>query len=184
MQRYDFVMNEQIRATEVRVIDSMGGQVGVLTRDAALAMAQEQEKDLILVTAQATPPVVKIIEASKHKYQQEQRQQEVRKASKTGEIKELRLSPFIAAGDLESRTKRVREFLEDGHKVRLMLRFKGREITKKEFGHDVMDKLYQAVSDVAQIETAPKLAGKMLMMQLMPGKKKKEGGAAEPSSAQ
>lgn len=167
-------MNEQIRSAEVRVIDSKGNQIGVLSRDAALAMAEEQEKDLILVTAQANPPVAKIIEASKHKYQQEQRIQEVRKSSKVGEIKELRLSPFIAAGDLESRTKRVREFLEDGHKVRLMLRFKGREITKKEFGHDVMDKLYQAVSDVGQIETPAKLNGKMLMMQLMPAKKKKE----------
>jgi translation initiation factor IF-3 len=167
-------MNEQIRAVEVRVIDSKGNQIGVLSRDAALAMAEEQEKDLILVTAQANPPVAKIIEASKHKYQQEQRIQEVRKSSKVGEIKELRLSPFIAAGDLESRTKRVREFLEDGHKVRLMLRFKGREITKKEFGHDVMDKLYQAVSDVGQIETPAKLNGKMLMMQLMPAKRKKE----------
>lgn len=167
-------MNEQIRAVEVRVIDSKGNQIGVLSRDAALAMAEEQEKDLILVTAQANPPVAKIIEASKHKYQQEQRIQEVRKSSKVGEIKELRLSPFIASGDLESRTKRVREFLEDGHKVRLMLRFKGREITKKEFGHDVMDKLYQAVSDVGQIETPAKLSGKMLMMQLMPAKKKKE----------
>lgn len=167
-------MNEQIRPGEVRVIDSFGEQVGVYSRDEALSLARQQDKDLILVTAQANPPVVKIIEASKHKYQQEQRQQEVRKASKGTEIKELRLSPFIAAGDLESRTKRVREFLEDGHKVRLMLRFKGREITKKEFGHDVMDKLYQGVADIAQKETEPKLNGKMLMMQLMPAKKKKE----------
>lgn len=167
-------MNEQIRATEVRVIDSLGNQVGVLSRDTALDMARQEDKDLVLVTAQSNPPVVKIIEASKHKYQQEQRQQEVRKASKGSEIKELRLSPFIASGDLDSRTKRVREFLEDGHKVRLMLRFKGREITKKEFGHDVMDKVYQAVADIATRETEPKLSGKMLMMQLMPGKKKKE----------
>ncbi len=166
-------MNDQIRATEVRVIDSRGNQVGVLSRDTALAMAQEEGKDLVLVTAQANPPVVKIIEASKHKYQQEQRQQEVRKASKVGEIKELRLSAFIASGDLESRIKRIREFLEDGHKVRLLLRFKGREITKKEFGNDVMDKVVAAVSDVGQVETPAKLNGKMLSMQLMPAKKKK-----------
>lgn len=172
-------MNEQIRAHEVRVIDSHGEQVGVLSRDTALQMAREQDSDLVLITAQANPPVVKIIEASKHKYQQEQREQEVRKASKGSELKELRLSPFIASGDLDSRIKKVRGFLEDGHKVRLMLRFKGREITKKDFGFDVMEKVYEAVSDVATRETEPKLAGKTLMMQLMPSKKKKEASAVE-----
>lgn len=154
-----------------------------MSRDAALRIAQDEGKDLILISAQANPPVTKLIEASKFKYQQQQRAQEVRKLSKPSEIKELRLSPFIAAGDLEARTKRVREFLEDGDKVRLLLRFKGREITKKEYGENVMNKVFEAVSDIATIETAPKLMGKMMTMQLQPAKKgKKEASSDSPAT--
>ncbi len=165
-------MNEDIRASEVRVLTDRGEQVGVMTRDEAIHLAEEQGKDLILMVAQAEPPVVKIIEESKHKYQMQQLKQKQRMSGKVSEIKELRLSPFIADGDLQARTKRVREFLEDGDKVRLLLRFRGREITKKEFGENVLNKLYDGVSDIARIEIQPKLQGKVMTMQLMPEKKK------------
>lgn len=154
------------------MIDEKGEQLGVLSRAAALQLAQERETDLIIIAPQAQPPVAKLIEESKYKYQQQQRKQEVRKLSKGGDIKEMRLSPFIASGDLESRIKRAQEFLEDGDKVRFLLRFKGREITKKEFGENVMHKVIDALQDVAQVETEPKLQGKVLSMQLMPAKKK------------
>lgn len=157
----------------MRVIDEKGEQVGVLSTQAAIDLAKEREKDLILIAPQASPPVAKIIEESKYKYQQQQRKQEVRKASKASDIKEVRLSPFIATGDLESRIKRAKSFLEDGDKVRFLLRFKGREITKKEFGENVMDKVIESLEEVSQVETAPKLQGKVLSMQLMPAKKKK-----------
>ena len=165
-------MNEDIRASEVRVLSDRGEQVGVMSTAEAIRLAEEQEKDLILIVAKAEPPVVKIIEESKHKYQVQQLKQKQRMSGKGSEIKELRLSPFIAEGDLMARTKRVRQFLEDGDKVRLLLRFRGREITKKEFGENVLHKLYDAVSDVARIEIEPKLQGKVMTMQLMPEKKK------------
>ncbi|MCD8484250.1 translation initiation factor IF-3 [Candidatus Woesebacteria bacterium] len=165
-------MNEDIRASEVRVLTDRGDQIGVMSKEEAIRMAEEQEKDLILIVATAKPPVVKIIEESKHKYQQQQQKQKQRVSGKGSEIKELRLSPFIAEGDLLARTKRVRKFLENGDKVRLLLRFRGREITKKEFGENVLNKVYEAVEDVARIEIEPKLQGKVMTMQLMPEKKK------------
>ncbi len=165
-------MNEDIRANEVRVLSDRGEQIGVMPKDEAIRLAEEQEKDLILIVAKAQPPVAKIIEESKHKYQQQQQKQKQRQSGKGSEIKELRLSPFIAEGDLLARTKRVRKFLEGGDKVRLLLRFRGREITKKEFGENVLNKIYEAVEDVARIEMEPKLQGKVMTMQLMPEKKK------------
>lgn len=180
----DFTANQDIRAQEMRVIDEHGGQLGVMTREEALRMAEQNQKDLVLIAAQANPPVVKLIDISKHKYQLQQRKDEVRKLSKPTEIKELRLSPFIAQGDLEARIKRVREFLEDNDKVRLLLRFKGREITKKEFGEQVLRKVFQAVEDIAQIEVDAKLQGKMMTMQIMPAKKKKAVDDVTPSSTE
>lgn len=139
-----------------------------MSKQAALQMAEEQNKDVVLISATANPPVAKLIEYSKHKYQQQQKKQEEKRATKKSDIKELRLSPFIAEGDLQSRIDRVREFLEDGFKVRLHVRFKGRQITKKDFGQDVLDKIFAAVTDIGQVEIAPKMQGKMLSGQLMP----------------
>ena len=139
-----------------------------MSKQAALALAEEQNKDVVLIAANANPPVAKLIEYSKHKYQQQQKKQEEKRATKKSDIKELRLSPFIADGDLQSRIDRVREFLEDGFKVRLHVRFKGRQITKKDFGQDVLNKIFEAVSDIGQIEIEPKMQGKMLSGQLMP----------------
>ncbi len=137
-------------------------------------MAEEQDKDIILIAATAKPPVAKLIQISKHKYQQQQKRQEEKRATKKSDIKELRLSPFIADGDLESRIDRVREFLEDGFKVRLHVRFKGRQITKKDFGMDVLTRIFDAVNDIGQVEIEPKMQGKMLTGQLMPAPKTKK----------
>jgi len=167
-------MNESIRAPELRVISETGEQIGVMSKTAALQLSEQENKDLIIIASQATPPVAKLIQYSKFKYQQQQKKQEEKRASKKSEIKELRLSPFIAEGDLNSRIDRVREFLEDGFKVRLHVRFKGREITKKDFGYEVMHKVIEAISDVGQVEIEPKISGKMLTGQLMPGVKKSQ----------
>lgn len=167
-------MNEMITAPQVRVINHRGEQVDVMDTQVALAMAESEGKDLIMIADKANPPVVKLIELSKFRYQEQQKhQEEVKKASKGSGMKELRLSPFIAAGDLESRINRVREFLEDGHKVRLHVKFKGREITKQEFGSVVLQKIFDAVADVGKVEMEPKLTGKFMTAQLMPSGKKK-----------
>jgi translation initiation factor IF-3 len=165
-------MNQQIRAAEVRLISDTGEQIGVVSKSQALQLADEQDKDVILIAPTAQPPVAKLIQYSKFKYQQQQKKQEEKRASKKSDIKELRLSPFIAEGDLDSRIERVREFLDDGFKVRLHVRFKGREITKKEFGQDVISRVISAVSDISAVEMEPKMQGKMMSAQIMPTGKK------------
>ena len=165
-------MNQQIRAAEVRLISDTGEQIGVVSKSQALQLADEQDKDVILIAPTAQPPVAKLIQYSKFKYQQQQKKQEEKRASKKSDIKELRLSPFIAEGDLDSRIERVREFLDDGFKVRLHVRFKGREITKKEFGQDVISRVISAVSDISAVEMEPKMQGKMMSARIMPTGKK------------
>lgn len=165
-------MNQQIRAAEVRLISDTGEQIGVVSKSQALQLADEQDKDVILIAPTAQPPVAKLIQYSKFKYQQQQKKQEEKRASKKSDIKELRLSPFIAEGDLDSRIERVREFLDDGFKVRLHVRFKGREITKKEFGQDVISRVISAVSDISAVEMEPKMQGKMMSAQIIPTGKK------------
>lgn len=176
MQEYQprVPMNEGIRATEVRVIDQHGQQLGVMSRQEALELAERELKDLVLIADKAEPPVVKLIEFSKFKYQQQQKKQEEKKGTKGNVIKELRLTPFIAAGDLESRINRIREFLEEGNKVRLQMKFKGREITKQDFGTNVFQKIFTAVAEVGRVESEPKLLGKFMTAQLTPTGKKKD----------
>src|SRR5690606_23619789 len=161
-------MNQQIRAPEIRLITETGELIGVVSKSEALQMADEQDKDVILIAPNAQPPVAKLIQYSKFKYQQQQKKQEEKRSSKKSDIKELRLSPFIAEGDLDSRIERVREFLEDGFKVRLHVRFKGREITKKDFGQDVISRVITAVADISSVEMEPKMQGKMMSAQIMP----------------
>lgn len=138
----------------------------------AIAMAEDEEKDVILIAPKAKPPVAKLIEYSKHKYQQQQKRQQQKKNNRKTDIKELRLSPFIAEGDLDSRIEKVRDFLTNGYKVRLHVRFKGRQITRKEFGFDVVNKVISAVSEEGQVEMEPKMQGRMLTCQLMPATNK------------
>lgn len=142
--------------------------------------ARQAEKDLVLVTAAANPPVAKIIELAKYKYQVQQKEAENRKRSKSQDLKEVRFTPFLSQGDFDSKLKKVQQFLKDGDKVRLSLQFKGRAITKKEFGFDVFARVFAATSDIASVEVEPKLMGKKLLAQLMPSKKK----AAQPTEEQ
>jgi translation initiation factor IF-3 len=171
----DFIKaNHHIRFPQVRVLTEKGEAIGVMSSAEALRKAQEADKDLVLVTDVAQPPVVKIIELSKFKYQLQQKQAENRKKAKTQDIKELRFSPFMGEQDFESRLKRVYEFLEEGNKVRLNLLFKGREIAKKEFGFEVFQRVIDRTADKAMVEIKPKLMGRKLIAQLSPANKKKK----------
>jgi len=144
------------------------------TRD-AMEKARESDKDLILLNEKADPPVAKIIALSKYKYQQQQKDAESRKKAKAQELKEVRFTPFMSGGDFQSRLNKVTDFLERGDKVRLSLQFKGRQITKKEFGYDQFTKVIAATQEIATVEMEPKLLGKKLIAQLQPiGKKKNE----------
>ncbi len=177
------VANHQIRASEVRVLSATGEMIGIMSTSQALVQAREAEKDLVLVTAAANPPVAKIIELAKYKYQVQQREAENRKRSKAQDLKEVRFTPFLGAGDFESKLNKVQQFLKKGDKVRLSLQFKGRTITKKEFGYDVFARVFAATSDIASVEVEPKLLGKKLIAQLIPIKKiRTQTGSTPPSN--
>ncbi|HYD34523.1 MAG TPA: translation initiation factor IF-3 [Vitreimonas sp.] len=178
--------NHQIRFPEVRVLDERGEMLGVMPTRQAQDIALTEGKDLVLVTEKAQPPIVKVIDLAKFKYQQQQKEAENRKKAKGPELKELQFSPFIGEGDLQTKLKRVFEFLNRGDKVRLTVDFKsGRQMSKKEFGYEVLKKIFEATSEVATIETQPQFQGKKLTAQLMPAKKQKpkEPAAAPESTA-
>ena len=166
-----YTINERINAQEVRVLSEYGEMIGVMSKTEALQKAREVEKDLVLINESASPMIVKIIDLAKFKYQEQQKAAKSRKKAKAQDIKELRFTPFMGEGDFDSRLKKVIKFLEKGDKVRLSLLFKGRAITKKEFGYDTFNKVIEATADIATVEVQPKLMGKKLIAQLMPAKK-------------
>ena len=166
------------------MLDQTGKQLGVMTKQQALDKARELGVDVVEIAPQAKPPVVKLISFSKFKYQLQQKAQEEKKKTKNVEIKELRFTPVIAQGDFDSRVKRARSFLTDGDKVRIVIKFKGREITKKELGERIAVRAVEALADVSTVEVQPRLLGKLLTLQLTPSKKKKEKPANEATSAE
>ena len=164
--------NHQIRVGEVRVLSERGEMIGVMPTSEALSQAREAGKDLILLNENATPAVAKIIDISKYKYQLQQRNAESRKKAKSQEIKEVRFTPFMGEGDFTARLNKVIDFLKGGDKVRLSLQFRGREITKKEFGFEMYKKIIAATDECASVEVEPKMMGNKLIAQLLPSKKK------------
>lgn len=179
-----YKINHFIQGTEFRVLDQFNKQVGVMSKEEALRAAREQGIDLVEIAPKAVPPVVKLIDFAKFKYQQQQKEQEEKKKAKIADIKELHFTPVIAQGDFDSRMKKARGFLEGGDKVRLVVKFTGRMITKKEFGDRVMQRAVAQLEDISAVEIHPKLLGKLMMMQLTPVKKKKVAEAsAKPAVA-
>ncbi|HEX7017332.1 MAG TPA: translation initiation factor IF-3, partial [Patescibacteria group bacterium] len=164
------IANHRIRFPEVRVLSDRGEQLGVMSSQEAMIKAQTAGKDLVLLSEAAKPPVVKIIELAKFKYQKQQKDAESRKKSKKQDLKEVRFTPFMGEADFQSRLKKVVTFLEKGDKVRLSLMFKGRAITKKEFGYDRMNEIIAQTEEISTVEMAPKLMGNKLIAQLMPSK--------------
>ena len=157
-------------APMLRVVDDQAGQIGIMTKEAALRLAQEKETDLVLVSGSANPPVAKIIDFSKFKYQVQQKESSSRKSAKSVEIKEIMFTPFIAEGDFQNRIKRATEFLEGGDKVKLNVKFVGRQITHKEFGYNILNKAIESLKEISTIEREPALVGKILSAQLQPKK--------------
>lgn len=142
-----------------------------MSRHQALQLAQEQGIDLIEVAPQAKPPVAKLISFSKFKYQLKQKQSQSRKKSKGQNLKEIRFTPFIAENDFNTRLKKAEEFLKEQDKVKLTVKFVGRQITRKEFGDNLLKRAQQNLSHLATVEQEPKLRGKLLSMVLAPAKK-------------
>lgn len=168
-----YKINQFILASELRVLDQFNKQVGVMTKSEALQKANELGVDLVEIAPKAIPPVAKLIDFAKFKYQLAQKAQEEKKKNKVSEIKELRLTPVIAQGDFDARMRRARDFLLDGDKVRLNVKFTGRMITRKELGERVLKRAIEQLSDISMVEIPSKLIGKFMMMQLSPVKRKK-----------
>jgi translation initiation factor IF-3 len=165
--------NHQIRFPVVYVLSEYGESLGEMSSNEALQKAMELESDLVLVTEKANPPVVKIIELSKYKYQLKKKTADTRKKSKVAETKELRFTPFMGDADFEARNRKVRDFLEKGSKVKLTLTFKGRQIVRKDLGYEVLNRIFETNADIGKIGLEPKLLGKKLQAQIDPlGKKK------------
>ncbi len=163
-----YYINQYIRVDNMRVIDEAGAQIGVMSKAEALKKAQEMDLDLVLVAPSAKPAVAKIIDFSKFQFQQEKKEQTSKKKNKSQELKELRLTPFMADNDLNVRLKRAKKFLKEGDKVRLVVYFKGRQITKKQFGYDILQQCKQALAEYGEPEAEAKLRGKNLEVVFKP----------------
>jgi len=162
------MVNDGIRARELRVITDDGEQLGVMSRQDALKRAELANADLVLVSPQAKPPVAKIMDYGKFKFEQQKKQREQRKNQKIVNIKEVRLSPSIDDNDFNTKLRNAIKFLEKGDKVKASIRFKGRAITHKEVGQKVLERLVEATADIAVVEQRPKMDGRSMFLQLAP----------------
>jgi len=150
-----------------------------MSRDEAIFKARQANLDLILVAEKAKPPVAKIIDFNKFKYQEQQKLKEGKKKDKTQDQKEIRFTPFIAQGDFATRIDRVKEFLTDGHKVKMTVKFTGRQITRKEFGFELLKKAANQLTEFGTQQTEPKLQGKLLWITIAPIKQSNQTQPAE-----
>lgn len=166
-------INQRINAPQIRVLDTDGKQIGVLTRIEALNLAQSQELDLVEIAPMAKPPVAKIVNFKKFLYQQEKKKKEEKRKAKISETKEIRLGPFMSDNDLQVRIKRGREFIENGDKLRLVVKFKGRQITRPEFGRKVLNSFIEALSDISKVDREPHFEGRQMIAVLSVEKGKK-----------
>ena len=161
-------VNENIRARELRVIDSEGEQLGVLSKDEALSKAEQVELDLVLVSPNAKPPVARIMDYGKYRYEQQRKEREQRQNQKQVSLKEVRLSPTIEKNDFDTKLRQARKFLEKGDKVKASIRFRGRAITHKEIGREVLERFAEELKDVAEVEQRPKMEGRSMSLQMAP----------------
>jgi translation initiation factor IF-3 len=164
--------NHQVRFPEVRVLGESGDFLGIMSSREALELALNQEKDLVLVMDKSNPPVVKIIELSKFKYQMQKKAADNRKKAKVQELKEMRFTPFVGENDYQAKMRKIREFLEKSNKVKLTVIFKGRQIARQDLGQEVMQRIFTDLQDIGRVSMEPKLFGKRLQAQLDPVKKK------------
>ncbi|MFO0624453.1 MAG: translation initiation factor IF-3 [Polyangiales bacterium] len=181
-------VNYRIRVPEVRVIAADGTQLGIMTSQDAIRMAQEQTLDLVEVNPKADPPVCKIMDFGKYKYEEKKRANEARKKQNVVEIKEVKVRPKTDEHDLDTKIRHIKRFLEEGNKAKITVRFRGREITHPEKGREVLDDIVKALEGLINIEGNPALEGKAMTMLIAPKPntvKRKDpvpGAPAEPLS--
>lgn len=166
----NFTCNESIREKEIRVIDSEGNQLGVIPTKQALQMAEEKDLDLVMISPTAVPPVCKIMDLGKYIYEQSKKEKEAKKKQKVTVIKEIRCSLTIEENDIAIKAKNARKFLLDGDKVKVTVRFKGREATLSHLGLKILENFVSKLEDVCTVEKAAKQEGRNMTMVLAPKK--------------
>jgi translation initiation factor IF-3 len=164
----DNQINEEIRDRELRIIDSDGTQLGIMSLDAAMDLANEKKLDLVNIAPMANPPVCKILDYGKYRYELQKREKETKKKQKTMQVKEIRLGPFIEGHDLAVKANNAAKFLKEGDKVKVSLRFRGREREHTGKGYAVMTKFVELVAQAGLVERKPEFEGRSLIMILTP----------------
>ena len=175
-------INDEIRASELRVIDEEGTMIGIRTLDEALALADEKGLDLVEISPNADPPVAKILDFGKYRYEIQKREKEAKKKQKTMQVKEIRLSTFIEDHDVQVKAKTASKFLAEGDQGKVSLRFRGRERDYVDQGRAVMDAFAEACSDVSTVDKKPAFEGRSLTMFLAPKKTGQGKGAKSQKS--
>lgn len=162
--KQELLINEQIRAKEVQLIDDEGQKRGTVSLNEALDLAYEKKLDLVLVAPNSEPPVCKIMNYGKYKFEQAKKEKEARKKQKVLEVKEIRITPNIEQHDFEFKSKNARKFIEDGNKVKITVRFRGRELNYVKLGEEVLNEFIESLADVATPEKKPVLEGKNMFI--------------------
>ena len=164
--KQELPINGQIREKEVQLIGANGEKLGVMSTRDALEKAEEENLDLVLVSPNAKPAVCKIMNYGKYKFEQAKKEKEAKKKQKTVEVKEIRITPNIEEHDFGFKAKNARKFIEDGNKVKITVRFKGREVNNSKLGEDVLNKFIENLEDIASVDKKPKLEGRNMFIML------------------
>ncbi len=168
----DYVINEAIRATEIRVVDDDGSQLGIMNTAKAREVAETKNLDLVLIAPQAVPPVCRIMDYGKYRFEQQKREKESKKNQKIVETKEIRLSVNIGTHDFDTKLGHARKFLGEGNKVKASIRFRGREMAHANLGNGIMDRFAAALEDSGTVEKPSKLEGRSMTMLIAPKQSK------------
>ena len=164
----DLMINEEIRDREVRVVDQNGAQMGVMPVKQALDMAEEMQLDLVKIAPQARPPVCKIMDYGKYRFEQSKKEREFRKNQRVITVKEVRLSATIEDHDIDVKLKNAIKFLKDGNKVKATIRFRGRQITHSEIGRQVMTEFAERIKEYGTVDKTPQIEGRNMSMMISP----------------
>lgn len=166
------LLNEEIRASNVRLVGADGGQRGIVSRDEALSEARISGLDLVLVAPEAEPPVCKVMDYGKHLFELKKTKAAQRKKQKQIQVKEIKFRPGTEEGDYQVKLRNLKRFLEEGDKAKVSLRFRGREVVHPEIGMDLMSRIAEDLDEFGQVEAEPKFEGRQVVMVLAPRKKK------------
>ena len=160
----ELMINERIRDREVRLVSESGEQLGIMSSREALKLAREADLDLVKIAPNAKPPVCKIIDYGKYRYELARKEKEAKKKQKTMEVKEVRLSPNIDTNDLNTKANQARKFISKGDKVKVTLRFRGREMAHVNYSKQILDSFYERLEDLAVVDKNPKMEGRSMVM--------------------